>query len=183
MQEVFKGTEDPLFQSKADIVTSEGLLEWYHWLMNECSSEIFKVIKAKSELLAYEYTALARNLSEGRTSYLFQRIEGSKNSIIYQLQRIYSHRNKIVHSGDMINEYSNLWAHLEWYVGKLLAYFETELVYKKENSSESLVDIFLPLDADYSYLITYLEKNEAKQISEMPKRIVDLLFKYPWQAN
>src|SRR5690606_8219595 len=99
----------------------------------------FQLLKRCSELLAFEYCNFAQPISEGNLKWIYNRITRSKQSIEHQLQRIYLHRNQIVHSGDMINEYSNLWLHLEWYVGKILYYslLKTELSEPK-NSIENI---------------------------------------------
>jgi hypothetical protein len=158
----------------------DDLLNWFYWICDEpnCVSN-FEILKNHSELLAFQYSALGKSLVEGKLSYLLNRINRSENSMKFQLQRIYHHRNKIVHSGDMINEYTNLWMHLEWYIGKILAYFIIKLYYEK--SSNSLEDAFMELEADRDYLVSYLEQNMEKKISELSPRILELMFKHNWQ--
>ena len=158
----------------------DDLLNWFYWICDEpnCVSN-FEILKNHSELLAFQYSALGKSLVEGKLSYLLNRINRSENSMKFQLQRIYHHRNKIVHSGDMINEYTNLWMHLEWYIGKILAYFIIKLYYEK--SSKSLEDAFMELEADRDYLVSYLEQNMEKKISELSPRILELMFKHNWQ--
>lgn len=160
---------------------SKGLIEWFNWIRNNenCQSN-FAVLKEISELLCFQYLSIGRPLIEQKQSIIFDRLQGSEYSIKYQLQRIYYHRNKIVHSGDMINEYTNLWMHLEWYVGKILAYFIIQLHYNKKY--KSLEEAFMELEADHNYLCSYLEKNKDCPITELPKRIIEILFKHSWQA-
>ena len=140
----------------------------------------FDPIKETSELLGFLHLELARPLSEGKQEFLLNRINNSQSSIEFQLVRIYSHRNKIVHSGDFINEYTNLWMHLEWYVGKMLAYFLIDIHFLDNN--ETLESSFIELDSDYKYLNSYLLKNKDKSIKDLPERIIELLFKHSWQS-
>jgi hypothetical protein len=158
----------------------DDLVVWFEWICDQtnCKSN-FSVLKNHSELLAYQYLTLGKNLIEGQQSYLLDRINKSETSMKFQLQRIYHHRNKIVHSGDMINEYTNLWMHLEWYIGKILAYFIIKLHYEK--SSNSLEDAFMELEADRDYLVSYLERNKDKKISGLSLRVLELIFKHNWQ--
>jgi len=80
----------------------------------------------------------------------------------------------------MINEYTNLWMHLEWYVGKILAYFIINIHYSRKNTS--LEATFMELDADYNYISSYLEKNKDEKVSNVSDRLIKLLFKHSWQA-
>lgn len=163
-------------------ITSDKLVEWYYWLINHPNEQkLFNKLKSRSELLAFQAFKLVKPLRESNQEVLFNRFERSSQSIKYQLQRIYSHRNKIVHSGDMVNEYTNLWSHLEWYVGKLLAYLIIQKQFK-QNSKSPADDIFMQIHADRDYLISYLEKNISKPCSQLPERIVKLLFAHSWQA-
>src|SRR5690606_41006464 len=106
--------------------------------------------------------------------FILDRINSSKESIEYQLQRIYLHRNQIVHSGDYINEYTNLWIHLEWYVGKLLYIIvkENEI----SNNFETIESLFLDIESQFDFIISYLEKNSSKSIKDS-KRILESLYK------
>jgi hypothetical protein len=163
------------------IEKTDGLVEWFKWFQKvDRGKENFKIIKSTSELLAFQYSKIAKKLIDEKQSFLLERLINSETSMKYQLQRIYHHRNKIVHSGDMINEYTNLWMHLEWYVGKILAYFIIQTHYNRKY--ESLEEAFMELEADQNYLFSYLEKNRDKPISEIPERIITLLFKHSWQA-
>lgn len=154
--------------------------KWYSWILDEKNcKENFKILKMQSELLAFQYSSIGKTIIEGNAENLRRRILQSEHSMKFQLQRIYHHRNKIVHSGDMINEYTNLWMHLEWYVGKLLAFFILKVHYEKDKIS--LEDAFIEIEADRDYLLSYLERNEKKKISELPARIIDTMFKPNWQ--
>lgn len=162
------------------IFTTEGLSHWFDWLSE--SGDIthrFKTVNECSELLAYQYAHLGKNLSKGNLNFVLARIEASQQSMVFQLQRIYLHRNQIVHAGDLVNEYSNLWLHLEWYVGKLLAFCYSQKVILGKDLSVEIV--FREMEADYSYLVSYLQRNKSKPIGDS-KRIKHLLFKYPWQS-
>ena len=156
----------------------EALFDWYNWIKNTGSDkESFDQIKECSNLLAFQYTKIGRPICEGNLDFLLKRLESSEQSIKFQLQRIYLHRNQIIHAGDLVNEYSNLWTHLEWYIGKLLAYSYYSSVIK--NSGKSLESIFRELEADHNYLRSYLEKNKSKPIRES-ERILNILFKHSW---
>jgi ribosomal protein L30E len=172
---------DSLNTKKFDSFYSySGIGQWYNWLSDSTdTNDKFDKIKECSELLAYEYYTLGKPLSEGKIKFLLERIASSKASIEFQLQRIYLHRNQIVHSGDMINEYSNLWIHLEWYVGKILYYCLKNIhILNIENDLEGT---FRQLEADYDYLVSYLDKNSAKKIGEV-SRIKTLILQHFWQA-
>lgn len=158
----------------------DDLQKWFDWICDKenCTSN-FAVLKNHSELLAFQYLGLGKSLVDEKQSFLLNRISRSEESMKFQLQRIYHHRNKIVHSGDMINEYTNLWMHLEWYIGKILAYFIIKLHFEK--SAKSLEDAYMELEADRDYLVSYLERNKEKQISDLPPRILELIFKHSWQ--
>lgn len=163
------------------IASPEGLNDWYNWMNDKtkCQSN-FQTMKNCSELLAFQYLNIAKPMIEESNEVIFSRIKRSEMSIKYQLQRIYLHRNKIVHSGDIINEYTNLWMHLEWYVGKILAFFIISVHYQKKH--DNLYSAFLELDSDNNYLCSYLEKNSQSSVLDLPERVKDLLFKYSWQA-
>jgi len=157
----------------------DDFLQWYNWLLNS-SAENFDCIKETSELLAYEYTNLAKPLSEGKIDFLLNRLSTSKDSIEYQLQRIYLHRNQIVHAGDMINEYSNLWLHLEWYIGKILYHCLSQIEFQK--TQINLKDVFRQMEADFDYLNSYMNKNKNTKIKDSPK-IKNLIVEHLWQAS
>ena len=141
---------------------------------------ISKKLRKQSNLLAYEFSEFGVPLTQEKLSFLRDRISSSEKSIKYQLQRIYLHRNQIVHSGEMINEYTNLWIHLEWYVGKLLYYAITEIVILKNMSS--LEDCFRNLEGESSYLKSYLDKNKDIKITNLSPRIEEMFFKNEWQS-
>jgi hypothetical protein len=164
----------------APLHSQDGLINWFDWLLDEKKVNArFPVIKQYSELLGFAYSKLGRPLANGNLNYFLQRIQASELSMKFQLQRIYLHRNQIVHAGNLVNEYSNLWLHLEWYVGKLLAYTYHSVEVSKMHSSVD--SVFRELEADHEYLVSYLSKNKSKRIQET-SRIVPLLFKHYWQA-
>ena len=153
------------------------MLIWIEWLKNDFL-EKFKQFNSISNLLAYEYMQTMRPILEGKLESVYNRINSSKESIEFQLQRIYLHRNQIVHSGDYINEYTNLWIHLEWYIGKFLYYIilHTEIT-KKYSSIEEL---FRDLESDFEYCYSYIQKNLNKKCCDSPK-IMNLLLEIDWQ--
>lgn len=154
---------------------------WHNWLVDENNHDYkFALIKDQSELLAFEYYRISKPLIEGNLKSLHTRILRSEFSMKFQLQRIYLHRNRIIHSGNLVNEYTNLWMHLEWYIGKLLAYSIIQLEIKMNYSN--LEDLFIETHADYNYVISYLDKNKDKKIEELSPRIKGILLDYSWQA-
>lgn len=182
-------TNEKTNQSLNGILTNPGLTTsmksmnkcWFDWISDiNDNSEKFKTLQKQSNLLAYEYCRIGKPLTEKKLKYLSERIEKSNLSISYQLQRIYLHRNQIIHAGNLINEYTNLWMHLEWYVGKLLAYsiIQLELIKSKSNITE----VFTELESDYEYIKTYLDMNKEKPIPEISTRIKKMILEYNWQS-
>lgn len=172
-----------LFEWQSIAINDDELLSFFRKLKstNDLTGiENVKQLKKQSNLLAYQYSILGEALSSKKLNFLQSRIEKSKKSIIYQLQRIYLHRNQIVHSGEMVNEYTNLWIHLEWYIGKLLFYAVKEIEIQKKSSS--LEECFLRLDAESNYLQTYLKLNSETEIKKLSPRIEELLLSYYWQS-
>lgn len=157
--------------------TGDDLFIWVDWLKTDSINK-FKHFNEISVLLAYEYFQTIKPLEDGNLEFILNRINASKKSIGYQLQRIYLHRNQIVHSGDYINEYTNLWLHLEWYIGKFLYHIvtETEITGKYEN----IESLFTDLESDYEYCCSYIEKNKHKLCKDSDK-IINLILKIDWQ--
>lgn len=165
--------------------TSKGLTDWFIWLEKSDSNVIdnrIKKMKGCSELLTYQYCEIGKIVSNGKCSDLFERLERSSHSIKFQLQRMYLHRNRIVHSGALVNEYMNLWLHLEWYIGKILAYALIKIDLTSEEKERNLIDVFQEVEADYEYLKSYLSRNSSERI-EKATRIKKLLFKHVWQSH
>jgi len=157
--------------------TGDDFQIWLEWLKTDPIGK-FKQFNAISELLAYEYSQTIRVLVDGNLSTISKRINASKESIEYQLQRIYLHRNQIVHSGDYINEYTNLWIHLEWYIGKFLYFIITQT--EVTNTTKNIEDIFTELESDYEYCYSYIEKNKNKLCKDS-ERILQSYYKIDWQ--
>lgn len=157
--------------------TGEDLASWIEWLKDQ-PLEKFKQFDSISSLLAHEYAITIRPLIEGKLSVLLDRINSSRESIEFQLQRIYLHRNQIVHSGDYINEYTNLWIHLEWYIGKFLYYIvlQTEL----SKNFQTIEDLFQNLESDFEYCHSYLQKNKNKLCSDSPN-LINRFLEIDWQ--
>lgn len=162
--------------------TPNALKLWANWLgtnyENVNDEDPYDSIKECSNLLCKEFCKLNNLYSgkEGTVNYWLDKIKASELSIKYQLDRIYLHRNQIVHSGKFINEYSNLWSHLEWYVGKLLSY----AIVRSIKESKSIEDFFIELHGDNEQVITILTANRDKKVSDM-KDYFDDVFKHTWQ--
>lgn len=152
----------------------------YEWLTHKDASTRFEILKTHSELLAYEFGRIARPWTDGKIEVFGKRLEVSQQSMAFQLQRIYVHRNQIIHAGNLVNEYTNMWVHLEWYVGKLLGYSIINLELAKKQST--LASLFIDVEADYEYVVSYLSKNSHKSATEIPERIKRILFNYYWQV-
>lgn len=168
------------------LFTSEGFTKWAIWLSQSNYSlpqrDPFDILKPISNLLCKQYCCL-NELYSGKNGMLIQdlidRIERSKKSIEYQLDRIYLHRNQIVHSGKVLNEYSNLWIHLEWYVGKILSYCYLKY-FKNSNSSLEPEKIFMELEGYHDSIISYLNSNKDRSLIEIKSRY-NTLFEQSWQ--
>lgn len=164
--------------------TPHGLCTWANWLCNEYTSDKddpYNKIREYSNLLCKQFCTL-NDMFTGKNGdtveTLLNKIKSSESSISYQLDRIYLHRNKIVHAGEFINEYSNLWSHLEWYVGKLISYSVLNAVHF-DNHNQS--DIFLKLESDYEHIINLLEKRKNEKIKDA-KDIFPIIFEHTWQS-
>lgn len=167
--------------SLGDVYSNEGIKSWFNWIVDkEEKGNTFQILKESSELCAFEFIAFAKPIQEEKLKIIGERIKSSKESIEYQLQRIYLHRNQIVHSGDFINVYSNLWLHLEWYIGKLIYYCYSQIEIKKEE--DNIEDIFRKLESEYDYITSYILKNNDKQCLDS-KRIFDSLLEFHWQST
>ncbi|GMQ30663.1 hypothetical protein [Algoriphagus confluentis] len=165
--------------------TPNGISHWANWLTTEFEVEKdpYDTFKVYSNLLCKSFCDLndaysGKDSTKSKVKYWIERIESSRMAIEYQLDRIYLHRNQIVHSGKFINEYSNLWSNLEWYVGKLLSYAFIKLMQSKYETLESA---FIELESDHDQLANILEVNKDKQLNEI-KDSFNILFKHPWQA-
>ncbi|HPF10567.1 MAG TPA: hypothetical protein PLP62_03895 [Flavobacteriaceae bacterium] len=163
--------------SKLDIPSSDDdLYKWAEWLKENKKKRFEKVVNT-SDMLAFEYSKLGQLLADGTARDLLQRVLSSRDSLDFQIQRIYVHRNQIIHSGDFINEYTNLWMNIEWYTGKFLAF----LIYNEQREM-SYVDAVRNLESDFEYLVSYLQKNKQKTIQDLPSRIKEIIFSQYWQA-
>lgn len=155
----------------------EDLTRCIEWLKKDPVIKFNKFNKV-SPLLATEYMNTVRPLIDGDLNLIFNRINESKSSIEFQIQRIYLHRNQIVHSGDYINEYTNLWIHLEWYIGKFLYFIilETEI----NSNFKSMEDLFINLESNFEYAYSYIEKNPTKLCTDSSK-VLEMLYEVNWQ--
>ncbi|MFN8312159.1 MAG: hypothetical protein U0289_05090 [Cyclobacteriaceae bacterium] len=165
--------------------TPNNISTWANWLCNEYTpgnvNDPFNKLKDYSNLLCKQYCTLNDQFTgkSGETiESLIQRIKTSEESICFQLDRIYLHRNRIVHAGEFINEYSNLWSHLEWYVGKLISFsIINALVYNRTDQ----VDIFTKLESDYQHTMSLLERRKGQKIMDN-KDIFSILYEHTWQS-
>jgi|GEM_PF-2314926 len=158
------------------IKSNEDIWKNNNWL-SENDEDRFDKIKNASDMLAYDYTKYGMFMNKGKSKDLLARILGSKYSVDYQLQRIYINRNQIVHAGDFISEYTNLWMNMEWYLGKILAFM---IVNNQKGISST--DALRELESNYDYVISYLDKNRNIPISDLPKRIREVIFNQYWQS-
>jgi len=165
--------------------TPNNISTWANWLCNEYApgdiTDPFNKLKDYSNLLCKQYCALNDQFTgkSGETiESLIQRIKTSEESICFQLDRIYLHRNRIVHAGEFINEYSNLWSHLEWYVGKLISF---SIINAVVNNRTDQVDIFTKLESDYQHTMNLLERRKDQKIMDN-KDIFTMLYEHTWQS-
>jgi hypothetical protein len=162
-----------------------GFKTYYDFLSTEYTeqNDPFKLLNNCSPLLAKEFCRL-NGIYTGNNGYTvkywIEKITHSEDSISFQLDRIYLHRNQIVHSGKFINEYSNLWNHLEWYIGKLLSYCILEYYKLDDKAKFDKKDIFLNLEAHVDNIKNLLKINEDRKISEINKIAIEVL-QQPWQ--
>ncbi|WP_421824701.1 hypothetical protein [Flagellimonas oceanensis] len=163
-------------------LTPNSIKLWCCWLCTDYANvrdeDPFEKIKELSNLLCKEYCKLndLYGKKESSVNYWNRKIQSSRMSIKYQLDRIYLHRNQIVHTGKFINEYSNLWAHLEWYIGKLLAY----AIIRSMEGDKDLEKIFIELHADNEQVVEILQKNKNKGIRDI-QEYFEQIFKHSWQ--
>ena len=150
----------------------EGIRKWIDWLATDYTedNDPYDTLKENSNLLCKKFCSLNdifTGKNDDSVEYWLQKIKSSETSIKYQLDRIYLHRNQIVHSGKFINEYSNLWNHLEWYVGKLLSFTVIKFIQLENKTDFDKERIFMQLEADIDKLINLLKNNRTKKISEI----------------
>ncbi len=143
----------------------------------------YNILKLNSNLLCSDFCILNDRYNGKKSTtvqYWIDKIKSSELAITYQLDRIYLHRNQIVHSGKFINEYSNLWSHLEWYVGKLLSYCILSYFELEDKSKFSKTEVFYSLEAYTENLKNQLKNNRDKKICDIGFLYDDIL-KQSWQ--
>lgn len=169
--------------------TSDGLKKWIEWLSVDYKTpgltDPYDAIKPASNLLCKEFCFLndvytGKHSEHNTVNYWIDKIDASEASITYQLDRIYLHRNQIVHSGKFINEYSNLWDHLEWYVGKLLSYCVIHFIKSDNKADFNKEELFMKLEADADALKKLLLNNQDKTIKDV-FFARNLVTKHSWQ--
>jgi hypothetical protein len=160
--------------------------QWAKWLCVKFDKEIdpYKNMKMLSELTCSQFCKLneiysGQNSDFSGLKFFSHKILKSEVAIKHQLDRIYLYRNQIIHSGKFINEYSNLWSHLEWYVGKLLSFCYIRSMQDK-NRDFTKEEVFLELEHDYSYIKNILKVNE-KEVFITQEPNFSLFFKHSWQ--
>lgn len=168
------------------IFKSDKFSYWAVWLSDDTKiktpDDPFNTFKSASNLLCKQYTYL-NDLFSGynnvfKVKDLAEKINASQKSIEYQLDRIYLHRNQIVHSGKFINEYSNLWLHLEWYVGKLLSY--CFLKYYEDPNSFEKERVFMELEGDHDLVLNLIKNHKDKPVKDIGFAFNKLL-QHTWQ--
>lgn len=171
--------------NRKKILQPETMADWSRWLCTEFLDEDpYKELEPISNLLCKEFCFLneiysGKHIKHKTINYFITRIKKSETSIKYQLDRIYLHRNQIVHSGKFINEYSNLWSHLEWYVGKLLAYGFFKFMQNPESEFNKEL-VYLELEADADAITNILTVNKDKPMVEIASYF-EKLFTHTWQ--
>ncbi len=171
---------DNLHIPNKNIKTEQGLYDWFYWVANmKDDDNKYETLKDCSDLLSYDYCKLSLFWNQHKIKDLKTRIDSSKCSISYQLDRIYLHRNQIVHSGQFINEYSNLWFHLEWYIGKLLSVVFIKAIKGSINSEEDLKNCFIELYSDTQFIDNYFEQHPERTIIDSTD-LHKVLFKHVW---
>lgn len=178
-------------------VTSVSLHNWFIWLTQKFEEKYdpYNILKP-SPLLCKQFIKFNEVWGEkeqkddqgktflkyGTLEVFYERIEASKNSIHYQLDRIYLHRNKIAHSAIFLNEYSNMWSHLEWYVGKILAYCVKNYFELLNKGKEfHIKDAFLSLESECDEIESFISENKKMRIIDLEKERFLELFSQNWQ--
>ncbi len=161
------------------------LMVYFNFLAKKYNSETdpFETLVKCSQLLACNFCQIndIYTSKNGETvDYWLRKINNSEQSISYQLDRIYLHRNQIVHSGKFVNEYSNLWNHLEWYVGKLLSYCVIEYLKMDEKEKFNKKEIFINLEAYIDNIKNLMVINKDKKIMDSSNLAREVL-KPVWQ--
>ncbi|HWY10150.1 MAG TPA: hypothetical protein VN026_02435, partial [Bacteroidia bacterium] len=75
---------------------------------------------------------------------------------------------------------SNLWNHLEWYVGKLLSFCVIDYILRPDKENFNKEELFMNLEADCDLLTNLLDNNKDKTIKEIYYSH-NLVCKHSWQ--
>jgi hypothetical protein len=161
--------------------------DWAKWLCTEFNgkgNDPYNYLKPMSEIVCSKFCKLNLIYSGASSDlkalkYFNTKIAKSEVAIKFQLDRIYLHRNQIVHSGKFTNEYSNLWSHLEWYVGKLIAFYCIRSM-QQGNWTLKKEDVFMELEHDYSYIKNLFRVHEKENFIKLDSHF-PLFFKHSWQ--
>lgn len=180
-----KGSLDNIVVNTNFINYENRLGSYFDFLSKEFddSNDPFTILNESSSLLASEFCRLNDiyvGKNKNTVEYWINKIKHSEQSIEFQLDRIYLHRNQIVHSGKFVNEYSNLWNHLEWYVGKLLSYCVLEYIALEDKDKFDKKEIFMELEAYIDNIKNSLNSNKEKKIKDIKKLALKVLMP-TWQ--
>jgi hypothetical protein len=175
------------YKSAFDIDT---LIKWldYTTFAFEKENDPYDLLKSSSELLCAQFCKINEGWGgtvgeypkHGKLKIWKKRIDLSCLSIKYQLDRIYLHRNQIVHTAKFINEYSNLWAHLEWYVGKILSYF---FIKAKGNKLVNKKELLIELEGECEMVYKLIERMQEKRIIDLNIEEKRKIFMHIWQFS
>ncbi|TGL45972.1 hypothetical protein [Leptospira perdikensis] len=174
--------ESSLIPNFDNIYDSNNVLKAFRWLLEspEAGNDPFNLINSSSPLLAKQYLEINSNWSKEKISLFSDIINHSSESVKYQLDRIYLYRNRVVHSAYVINEYSNLWHHLEWYVGKLLSYcFILNLKIENPDVEFDRKFAFMQLEGNIDTLLNQLKESQDRSIVDSPQ-IIAMLCEHLW---
>jgi len=167
----------------------DNIVKWLDFVLRPSTKDDdpFYPLKECSELLSSQYCKLNEGWGKsneatpkfGKLKLWKDRIDSSRLSIQYQLDRIYLHRNQIVHTAKFINEYSNLWAHLEWYVGKILSYFYIKSF--QSNAELRKKDVLIELEGECEMIYEFITREKDKNILDLSPLDKKKLLMQIWQ--
>lgn len=166
--------------------STEGIREWLLWLTKSIpdggdlgkQGEVDGTEKAEGTetmkdpyellwidpLLCRQYLTFNQQLT--KLDALHKLITRSKSNMDYQLDRLYFVRNTITHSGKSGHIGAYLWVHLEWYVGKLLAYSLTNLKQYSGSYSDDARDLVFSVSrSKYDSMTQYLKDRRTQDIT------------------
>lgn len=163
------------------VQSTYGLENWTKFLVQDFApkEDPYTLLNEVSPLLCNQFCVLNDTFKDKKLVTWLNRIIYSKVSIEFQLERVYSYRNQVVHTGKTVSEYSNLWTHLEWYVGKLLSYLYNDFI--KNPSNFDMASSFKQLEGDCDYIFNYLVENKDNKIKDS-EHFYSSLFRHSWMT-